>query len=132
MKLIDSNIFLEVLLDQSKSENCEKFLNKIAANKEQAIITDFTVDAICVVLGRETKNPKLIRQFLTSLFGYVGLKNYITTIQDKFLATKLMEEQMLDFDDALTLQAVYSNNIRQIVSYDKHFDKVKDIERIEP
>ncbi len=132
MKLIDSNIFLEVLLEQSKSKDCENFLKAIAVSQEQAIITDFLIDTICVILGREGKQPKAISQFLSSLLGFAGLSIYNTTIMDKILAAGLMEKHGLDFDDALVLQAMHVNKIKQIVSYDRHFDKIKDIERTEP
>ena len=132
MQLVDTNIFLELELNQEKSEKCIQFLQKVAKNETQAIITDFSVDAICILMQNKGKNPKDIRQFLVSLLAFKGMKIYFTTIFDKILSTSLMEKHGLDFDDALILQAMHSNNIKEIVSFDKDFDKIKGIKRIVP
>ena len=39
MYLVDTNIFLEIFLDQEKSEVCKKFLNN---NYSKLFISDFT------------------------------------------------------------------------------------------
>ena len=53
-------------------------------------------------------------------------------MQDRIEALKLMKKHSLDYEDALTLQAAISTNSEEIVSFDKHFDSVKEIKRIEP
>lgn len=132
MLLIDTNVFLEVELAQEKNESCKKILKKILENEEQGIITDYSVDSICVLMERNGKKSKDIRTFLSGLLAYEGLNIYTTTLNDRIIATDLMEKHGLDFDDALILQAMHSNNIKELVSFDKDFDKIKEIKRIEP
>ena len=132
MNLIDTNIFVEIYLKQKNMKKCEIFLRKISENEIQGIITDFSIDSVCILMENYHKKTGEIRLFLLSLLGFVGLKIYFTTIIDRILATQLMEKHDLDFDDALTLQAMYSNNVKEIVSFDKHFDKIKEIKRVEP
>jgi len=132
MKLIDTNIFLEIYLEQKNTKKCEVFLRKISENKMQGLMTDFSIDSICIVMENNGKKAEEIRLFLLSLFGFVGLKVYSTTMLDRIFATQLMEKHNLDFDDALTLQAMHSNNVKEIVSFDKHFGKLKEIKRVEP
>jgi len=43
-----------------------------------------------------------------------------------------MKGENLDFDDALVISCMKANNIRDLISFDRHFDKVKGIRRIEP
>ncbi|RMF29411.1 MAG: PIN domain nuclease, partial [Candidatus Nitrosothermus koennekii] len=42
MILIDTNIFLELFLNQDNAEECEIFLNKVSRGDIDAIVTDFT------------------------------------------------------------------------------------------
>jgi len=49
MNLVDTNIFLEILLKQEKSEACKSFLSK---NKGAINISDFTLHSIGVILFR--------------------------------------------------------------------------------
>ena len=48
------------------------------------------------------------------------------------MATNHMRDYGLDFDDALTLQAMKENRIDKIISYDKDFEKVPFIKRVQP
>ncbi len=52
MFLIDTNIFLEILLDQERSSECKEFLNK---NSEKIFISDFSLHSIGVILFRNKK-----------------------------------------------------------------------------
>jgi len=47
MYLVDTNIFLEILLKQDKSKDCKDFLDK---NMDQINITDFSLHSIGVIL----------------------------------------------------------------------------------
>lgn len=51
---------------------------------------------------------------------------------DRIEATRHMENLKLDYDDALAYQAVKKCKIDVIISYDKHFDNLPDIQRREP
>jgi predicted nucleic acid-binding protein len=44
----------------------------------------------------------------------------------------IMGKYNLDFDDALVVSSMIANKIKKLVSFDKHFDVVREIERIEP
>ncbi|MEM3827859.1 MAG: hypothetical protein QXP36_01395 [Conexivisphaerales archaeon] len=43
-----------------------------------------------------------------------------------------MKSHNLDFDDAMALQAMNKNGIKSIISYDKDFDRILYIKRIQP
>ena len=69
--------------------------------------------------------------FLSSLTAYKGLHVYHTTINDELNAANTAIEQKLDLDDAIQYCAALSANTEAIVSFDKHFNKLK-IPRMEP
>ncbi len=130
--LIDANIFLEILLDQKKSEKCKNFLRKIQTNQKQAFISSFTIDTIILSMYRNKTPVTKIKIFLQSLRNFQGLKFYNITFRDRILALDLIKKHGLDYEDAITLQSAFSNDCKQILSFDKHFNKVKKIERVEP
>ncbi len=129
--LIDANIFLEVLLKQEKYLICAEFLRKIQEGEAEAIITTFTIDGIILALERHGQDTKSMKIFIHSLFNYAGLKIYVATIKDRLQAISHMSLG-LDFEDALTLQCTLSNNEKEILSFDRDFDKIKIIKRVQP
>ena len=132
MYLIDTNIFLEVLLKQERSERCKVFLYKILTGELEAIVSDFSIYSIVIRMEHENRGTEQIKKFLSSLESYKGLRIHSLSLHEKICATDLMKEYSLDFDDALQLQAALSNNIKEIISFDDDFDSIQIIKRIEP
>ena len=128
--LVDANIFLEVELDQEKAYVCEAVLRKFYLGEMEGVLVDFAIDTIVIVMENYGKNWSEIRTFLSSLLGYKGLR--ISSLLDRIMATNHMKNHNLDFDDALALQAMKENKIENIISYDKDFDKIPHIKRIQP
>ncbi len=54
------------------------------------------------------------------------------TLKAIYDTMEFMKKYKLDFDDSLVISCMLENNIKHLVSYDKHFDKVKEIEIIRP
>ncbi|HDI32159.1 MAG TPA: hypothetical protein ENF80_05015 [Thermofilum sp.] len=50
MCLIDTNIFLEVMLRRSRSGECKELLKMLRDGKVKGVVTDFTVHSIIVLL----------------------------------------------------------------------------------
>ena len=132
MYLIDANIFLEVSLGQSKGERCKAVLRKNQEGALHGIITDFHIDSIVVVMENYKLGWKEIATFLLSLLKYKGLRIQSMMLTDKIRATSHIKEHGLDFDDALAYQCMVENDIKEIISYDKHFDRLDNIKRIVP
>jgi len=58
--LVDTNVFLEILLNQDGRKRCETFLQN---EKGAAWISDFTLHSIGVLLFRQ-RRPELFQQFV--------------------------------------------------------------------
>ena len=129
---VDSNVFLELELDQEHADECEVFLNKVRKGVLRAITTDFHTDSILIIMENYGKSPSDLETFLSSLLGYKGLEVYLLSIIDRISATRWMDKLNLDLDDAIAYYVMKRLNIDKIVSYDKLFDSVKDITRLEP
>jgi hypothetical protein len=63
--LIDTNIWLERLLEQDRSREVHAFLTRVPS--EQLCVTDFTFHSIGVVLGR-LKRTEAFRDFVQDVF----------------------------------------------------------------
>ena len=130
MYLVDTNVFLEVLLARSRKEECKKLLSQLRDGKKTALVTDFTVHSIIVTMDSLGKLAEL-RTFLTSLTAYKGLHIHHTRITDELKATETAIQNRLDMDDAIQYTIALAINAEAIISFDKHFNNLK-IQRKEP
>lgn len=121
MYLVDTNIFLEVLLARSRKEDCKKFLKELREGKKKGIVTDFTIHSIIVVMD-SFKKLEALKVFLQSLTAYKGLHIFFTGLSTEIGAIEHALSKGLDMDDAIQYSAALSANAECIVSYDRHFD----------
>lgn len=129
MYLIDTNIFLEFLLGQTKKDECVALFNKVVSGDLKASVSRFSIYSIEIALSKTCKIDAL-KSFLAILRNSKGLKLIYTDYSDDEYITELMKEYKLDFDDALHYYLCTRYNLK-IISYDKHFDKTP-IKRLEP
>ena len=132
MLLIDANIFLELLLDQARADECERFLAAVEEGTQETFITDLILDSILIIMEEKGKTPSELATFISSVATYKGLRLYWLSLVDRLHATVHMSQMGLDFEDSTTLEASRRLSTRGIVSFDKHFDGLPDIRRLEP
>jgi len=125
--LVDTNIFLELLLDQKRADECEKFLNKLSRGELEGVVTRYTIHAIETMLN----SPDEILLFLRNVENSIGLYVYETDNEDEMAIAMLMKEIKRDFDDTLQYYVAKKLGAKAIVSFDRHFDGL-DIPRAEP
>ncbi len=130
--LVDANVFLETALKQAKHDECKEFLNRIFDGKIKIFTTDFIVDSVILNMEKNGLSNQAIKEFLTSLLASKGLTIFSLEWTEKLVALDISREMKLDFDDALILVAMKTLNIDKLVSFDKDFDNLPDIKRIEP
>ena len=128
--LIDANIFLEVLINQEKTETCKKIHQEVKEGKKEAALTNFTIDSIIIIMNRNNVELSSIRLFIKSLSSYKGLTIYQISSKDRIQATKWMKKYNLDYEDSIILQAALSTKNKEILTLDHHFNKVEEIKKI--
>ncbi|MFB6199411.1 MAG: type II toxin-antitoxin system VapC family toxin [Candidatus Nanohaloarchaea archaeon] len=128
MYLIDSNIFLEILLKQENKEDCKEVLGKVAEGEIHGVVSKFTVHGI---EGMLTEEPAALDKFMTNITSIVNLQISDTTIQEEKQILEIAKNSSLDFDDALQYSVAQRENIEKIISYDTDFDET-DLKRVEP
>ncbi len=130
MFLIDTNIFLEVMLSQARSRECKALLNSVKNGDVKAVVTDFSIYSIMLIMLSNSKVSEL-KTFLSSLSAYKGLIIYRNRITDMLKAVETVEKKGLDIDDAIRYSAAIAAGVKAIVTFDKHFEGL-DIPRAEP
>ena len=121
MYLIDTNVWLERLLDQDRPEEVGHFLGHIPS--ERLSITDFSFHSIGVVLSRLNETDALLR-FVQDAFvdGAMGLIHLEPGDIERLV--RVMGRFKLDFDDAYQYVAAEKYNLT-IVSLDSDFDRTE-------
>ena len=127
---IDANIFLEILLDDQKAQQCVDFLQLLGDEGSTMITTDFVVYACFIQVERNIKGSKPIMDAILFFDSFINLKILRPVVDDLNLAAEMMDTYKLDFDDGLVIACMKNNDVKKLVSLDKHFDKVKGIQRI--
>ena len=127
MYLVDTNIWLERLLDQEKSEEVGEFLS--AVHSDQMGITDFSLHSIGVITTR-LKRPDIFTVFLndTCIEGAVNIISLIPEHLQKLVHSMALYH--LDFDDAYQYTAADEHGFI-LVSFDTDFDRTP-LKRITP
>ena len=118
MYLIDTNVWLERLLDQVRAEEVGQFIDRISS--EQIFMTDFSFHSIGIVMSKLNRREALLRFVQDVLLdGDIALV-HLEPIDTQPLV-RIMEEFNLDFDDAYQYMAAEKYNLT-IVSFDGDFD----------
>ena len=119
MYLVDTNIWLERLLEQTRSEEVGKFLERIPG--DQLYLTDFTLHSIGIILTRldqaATFSDFVEDVLINGSVHLVGLQP-----EDMSLVTAAGKEYKLDFDDAYQCASADKFGLI-LVSFDSDFDR---------
>lgn len=130
MRFVDANVFIYVLVKSPKEtyEICKGILKRIENGEETVTSTAILQE---VVDWLEYNNRKReVKSFVTAINSYLTMNKVNTMWDDVLAALDDMEKHNLDFVDALTLQTMKKNKIKEIYSNDRDFDKVKWIKRV--
>ena len=117
--LVDTNIWLERLLDQERSEEVGRFLD--GAGPGELFISDFTLHSIAVVLSRLNR-VRVLLEFVEDLFGGEALGVVRLLPRDLPGVIDHMEEFGPDFDDAYQYCAASKYHLG-LLSFDSDFDR---------
>jgi len=125
--LVDTNIWLERLLDQDKSEIVSNFLDKIPS--DQIFVSDFAIHSIGVILTR-LKKLDILKLFLNDLFINGQIEQLSLDTIDLLDVLENITKYNLDFDDSYqyTISEKYDLTL---VTFDKDFN-VKGLRKISP
>jgi predicted nucleic acid-binding protein len=116
--LVDTNVWLERLLDQEKSSIVESFLEMMPTS--QLFISDFALHSIGVIFSR-LKKPEVFEMFLSDLFLNGQIERLSLNTVDLFEVVANIARFNLDFDDSYQLTIAQKFDL-VVVTFDKDFD----------
>jgi hypothetical protein len=117
--LIDTNIFLEVLLEQDQAKKAQRLLSK--ANEHDFFISDFSLHSIGLLLFRRDQQH-VFGLFLNDMFLNAGVDTLALSAEEMEAVIQAAQQFNLDFDDAYQY-AVAERYALTIVSLDADFDR---------
>ena len=117
--LVDTNVFLEILLNQPGRAKCEQFLQQ---NTGALAIADFSLHSIGVIMLRR-QQAGLFADFLNDSLPNLELL-HLDRIGYPAVA-RAAEDFGLDFDDAYQFTVAKAHGLA-IATQDQHFARVKN------
>lgn len=119
--LLDTNIFLEVILDQEKAKQARELLSK--TEEHEFFISDYSLHSIGLLLFRR-KQHDVFRQFLADMISNAGVRMITLPAEDMEAVIPAAQRFNLDFDDAY--QHTVAEHYRlTIISFDTDFDRTQ-------
>ncbi|HEX7583371.1 MAG TPA: PIN domain-containing protein [Prolixibacteraceae bacterium] len=125
--LVDSNVWLERLLDQEKSEIASRFFDLIPI--EYLFVSDFSIHSIGVILSR-LKKLEIFEKFIADLFINGQIEQLSLEAVDLLDVITNIQKYKLDFDDSYQFSIAQKYDLT-IVTFDKDFN-VKGIKKNTP
>ncbi len=122
MFLLDSNVWLERLLNQERSSEVADFLSVVPSN--YLFITDFSFHSIGVIAFR-LNCIDIFRKFVQDSFidGSVGLIAILPSHMEHLI--EAMQMYNLDFDDSYQYSVMKEYGL-SLVSFDNDFDRTPE------
>ncbi|UJS17884.1 MAG: PIN domain-containing protein [Candidatus Jettenia sp.] len=122
MKLfIDTNIFLEVILEQEKSVEAKALLSKTEIY--EFFMSDFSLHSLGIILFyRQQYN--IFHKFINDMISNAGVIIISLSVNDMEAIIKVSQGFNLDFDDAYQYVTAEKYGLT-IVSFDSDFDRTE-------
>ncbi len=117
MYLVDTNIWLEALLEQVRASEARDFFQKVEAHL--IAMTDFSLYSIGVILTRLNKD-EVFEDFISDTLEDSGIIKISLDSCDLKRLLKVRCEYRMDFDDAYQYTAAEKHGF-QIISFDQDF-----------
>lgn len=132
-RIIDANILLRFLTndDPDKADQCQILLKRIEAQEEEVLLPDIILADIIWTLQSFYKQPKVrIRELIMPLLSLKGLR--FSSKEVAYRALAFYVEHNIDWTDAFVAAQMIARGRAEIYSYDRDFEKIKEIKRLEP
>lgn len=138
MKFLDANVFIYAYYKPKKQltqkekqmkDHAKKIISGISRGKEEVITTVVHISEMVNILKHRMPLEQLTRLVL-GLFMLENIKIQGVSKQAYFAATELGDDLKLDPNDALAVDYIQLNNLKEIYSFDEDFDKIERISRL--
>ncbi len=132
-RFLDTNILIRYLTndDPDKAALALALLDRVAEGTEQVVTTPLVIFETVFLLQRTYKTPKAdIREKLMAILSLQGLR-----LAERALCLAALDyyvEQNISYADAYHAAWMQVEGITEVYSWDREFDRVVGLKRIEP
>jgi predicted nucleic acid-binding protein len=135
MKFLDANVILRYLTrdDLQKAENCYELFQKVKRGEIILTTCEAVIAEVIYVLSSNIlyNLPRSeIYSLLLPIINLNGLK--LNQKRLHIRALDIYASRNIDFEDALIFAHMEKQQIKEIYSYDRDFDKLTELRRLEP
>ncbi len=137
MKFLDTNVILRYLTgdDEAKAQACYQLFHRTSLGDETLLTSETIIAEVVYVLSSKRAPYRLrndeIRDRLLPILMLRGLRSPHKQVCINALDI-YSSSTSLDFEDALAIAHMQRQGVSQIISYDKDFDAIPSIQRLEP
>ena len=119
--LIDTNIVLEIILDQEKSEEARALFSN--SDTHEFFMSNFSIHSIGIFLFRRNQRNDF-KKFINDMLINIGVKIKSLSLDDMGSAISAADSFNLDFDDAYQYATAEKFDLT-LVSFDHDFDRTE-------
>lgn len=137
MRFLDANVILRYLTrdDETKAQACYQLFQRVKRGQEEVFTCEAIIAEVVYVLSSSRAPYKLgheeIRARLLPILSLRSLKFPQKRVYLRALDI-YASAPFLDFEDALAVAHMERRGVTEILSYDRDFDRVGDMQRVEP
>ena len=137
MRFLDTNVIIRYLTrdDEAKAADCYGLFQRVQQREEELLTCEAVVSEVTYVLSSSGSPYRLtheeIRERLLPILVLRGIR-----LSQKRVCLHALDiyaaSPFLDFEDALAVAHMEHAGVNEIVSYDRDFDRVPGVRRVEP
>lgn len=137
MRFLDTNVILRYLTgdDEAKAQACYELFQRVKRGEEDLFTCEAIVSEVVYVLSSPRAPYRLSHEEVRARLVPILMLRGLRLSQKRVYLDALdlyASSPFLDFEDALAVAHMRQHNLTQIVSYDRDFDRMAGVQRVEP
>ena len=138
MRFLDANVFIYAYYKPKKQltqkekqmkERAKQIISNVSQGKEEVTMTIIHLSEIVNILKQGMPLDQL-NKIIRGIFMLDNVKIHGVTREAYFAAAELGEDLKLEANDALAVDVMRLNDIKEIYSFDEDFDQIEGISRL--
>ena len=128
---LDSSFIIAYVIETDTNNKLAIELEKNNIFDNDCYISNLIINEVIAVIGNKTDLELAINTYNVIKDNCIIINEYeIANFNDNVLNTYKKHNTKLSFTDSAIIGIMKENNIKNLVSFDKYFDKVPEIKRI--
>jgi predicted nucleic acid-binding protein len=138
MRFLDANVFVYAYYkpkkkltekEQQMKNAAKKIISRISSGEEDVVTTVVQISEVVNILKHGVSMVQLT-EIIRGLFMLENVKIVGVSTAAYFAAVELGEDLQLEANDALAVDMMRLNGVKEIYSFDERFDQIEGITRL--